>query len=156
MLSRREEMDSLRGAFYIFALLLVANFFALVANHMLLRDIREALREQNKMLLTEESVGGGESENENDATAKVTAYVAKKGSKTATATKAVPGWTCAVSRDLAHWLGGKVWIDGVGVRLVSDLTSDHLKKRVDVLVGKSQEVESIGNAERKVVFLGKG
>jgi 3D (Asp-Asp-Asp) domain-containing protein len=87
----------------------------------------------------------------------ITAYTADKpGKLTAIAIKPTPGWTCAVSRDMAHWLGGKVWIEGIGVRHVPDFTHEHIRNRVNALVGKRQEVVYIGDTERKVVFLGKG
>lgn len=94
--------------------------------------------------------------------ATVVAYMAIKSStdhdpnKTAIIEKPIPGWTCAVSRDLAHWLGGKIWIEGVGVRKVNDLTHRRFERRVDVLVGHRDEIVKMSNDVRKVVFLGKG
>lgn len=94
--------------------------------------------------------------------AKVTAYTASRSEtdsdpgRTAIMERPVPGWTCAVSRDLAHWLGGRVWIEGVGVRRVNDLMHGRFRQRVDVLVGQVKEAASVSADERKVVFLGKG
>ncbi len=94
--------------------------------------------------------------------ARVTAYTASRRETdndpehTATMERPVPGWTCAVSRDLSHWLGGRVWIEGVGVRRVNDLMNGRFRQRVDVLVGKPGEAASVSADERKVIFLGKG
>lgn len=94
--------------------------------------------------------------------ARVSAYTASRREtdadpgRTATMERPIPGWTCAVSRDLAHWLGGRVWIEGVGVRKVNDLMHSRHKRQVDVLVGKAKEAAQITADERKVVFLGKG
>ncbi|WP_156915974.1 3D domain-containing protein [Desulfatirhabdium butyrativorans] len=91
----------------------------------------------------------------------VTAYTARRQEtdsdpeRTAIMEKPIPGWTCAVSRDLSHWLGGKVWIEGVGVRRVNDVMNERYKKRVDVLVGKPKEAVQIASEQRQVVFLGK-
>ncbi len=94
--------------------------------------------------------------------ARVTAYTARiqetdaDPGRTAIMEKPVPGWTCAVSRDLAHWLGGRIWIEGVGVRKVNDLMNERFKRRVDILVGKAKEAASVTADERRVIFLGKG
>ncbi|MGE4417709.1 MAG: hypothetical protein AB7D26_10765 [Marinobacterium sp.] len=91
----------------------------------------------------------------------VTAYTARRQETdsdprhTATMEKPIPGWTCAVSRDLSHWLGGRVWIEGVGVRRVNDLMHGRYKKRLDVLVGKPGEALQMASGQRQVVFLGR-
>lgn len=74
--------------------------------------------------------------------------------KTATMEQAVPGWTVAVSRDLIHWLGGRVYIEGVGVRRVNDLMNVRHKRTLDLLVGTVDEAVEWGKKERTIVYLG--
>ena len=74
--------------------------------------------------------------------------------KTATMEQAVPGWTVAVSRDLIHWLGGRVYIEGVGVRRVNDLMHARHEKTLDLLVGTVGDAMEWGKQERMVVYLG--
>lgn len=139
--------------------------FMLGVSVILMQDIRILLQEQNRLMAasvdtvtdtTPSRAPGDDIHSVIPRTVVVTAYLARPGDKTAIAENPEPGWTCAVSRDLVDWLGGKVWIEGVGVRYVSDLTHQRFQKRVDVLVGKPREVASIGNEERRVIFLGKG
>jgi 3D (Asp-Asp-Asp) domain-containing protein len=66
------------------------------------------------------------------------------------------GWSCAVSRDYMHWLGGRVYIKGYGVRYINDLMNERYKKSIDVYVGTKKEAKKIGRKKDiKVVFLGK-
>lgn len=58
--------------------------------------------------------------------------------------KAVAGETAAVSPDLSHWLGKKVHIEGFGIRLINDLTSERFTNRVDILVASKAEAFKIG------------
>jgi 3D (Asp-Asp-Asp) domain-containing protein len=68
----------------------------------------------------------------------------------------VVGWSCAVSRDYMHWLGGRVYIKGYGVRYVNDLMNERYKKGIDICVGTKKEAKRIGRVENvKVVFLGR-
>jgi 3D (Asp-Asp-Asp) domain-containing protein len=74
--------------------------------------------------------------------------------RTATMEQAVPGWTVAVSRDLIHWLGGRVYIEGVGVRRVNDLMNARHEQTLDLLVGTVGDAVEWGRQERMVVYLG--
>jgi len=74
---------------------------------------------------------------------------------TATMEKPKAGWTCAVSRDLIHWLGGRVYIEGMGVRRVNDLMNERFSKRVDIFIGTVKEARAFGVQNRKVIFLGR-
>lgn len=75
--------------------------------------------------------------------------------KTATMEEPVPGWTCAISRDLvdAGWLGRKIWIKGLGIRYASDIMANSYKgnpirKQIDICVGKKyvkSEAKKLGN-----------
>ncbi|MDY0219426.1 MAG: hypothetical protein RBR14_08785 [Candidatus Cloacimonas acidaminovorans] len=63
--------------------------------------------------------------------------------KTATMQTPVPGWTCAISRDLvrAGWLGRRIYIKGLGVRYASDIMGKSvngkiIEKQIDICVGK--------------------
>ena len=93
------------------------------------------------------------------STLTVTAYTNRpqetnKCPKTATMEQAIPGWTVAVSRDLIHWLGGRVYIEGVGVRRVNDLMNARHEKTLDLLVGTVGDAVEWGRQERMVVYLG--
>ncbi len=96
-----------------------------------------------------------------EITATVTAYTNRQcetnsdPGHTATMEDPVAGWTCAVSRDLMHWLGGRVYIDGVGVRRVNDLMNKRFQERVDVFMGTVEEARAFGNQTREVMFLGR-
>lgn len=78
-------------------------------------------------------------------------------SKTAIMQKPVPGWTCAISRDLveAGWLGKKIYIKGIGIRYASDIMFDEyngkkIRKQIDICVGKKDiksEAHKLGENE---------
>lgn len=149
-------------------------FVLMCFSYVRLCEIRDAICHQTSVMQEEASASTSDAKTEDSSLhhdrhypvtaikARITAYTSRPSEtdstpgRTAIMEKPVPGWTCAVSRDMAHWLGGKVWIEGVGVRHVTDLTHERLRNRVDVLVGKRQEVAHIGNVERTVIFLGKG
>jgi len=69
--------------------------------------------------------------------------------------KPIAGWTCAVSQDLLHWLGGRVYIKGIGVRRVNDLMNARYTKSVDIYMGKAKDAKTFGKQTRMVVYLGK-
>ncbi|MBW2675716.1 MAG: 3D domain-containing protein [Deltaproteobacteria bacterium] len=93
--------------------------------------------------------------------ATVTAYTARRCETndgpihTATMEKPKAGWTCAVSRDLMHWLGGRVYVEGVGVRRVNDLMNDRYTERIDVFCGTVRDAKTFGVWDLQVVFLGR-
>jgi len=92
---------------------------------------------------------------------KVTAYtnrIAETNNdpdNTAIMEKPVSGWTCAVSEDLMHWLGGRVYIKGVGVRRVNDLMNSRFKKAIDIYTGDHVYAKNFGKQEETVIYLGK-
>lgn len=96
-----------------------------------------------------------------EITATVTAYTARPCETnddpmhTATMKKPKAGWTCAVSRDLIHWLGGRVYIEGLGVRRVNDLMNERFAQRIDVFCGTVREAKRFGVKDLQVVFLGR-
>lgn len=57
---------------------------------------------------------------------------------TATMSKPSPGTTAAVSRDNLHLLGKKVYIEGHGVRKVTDVMNKRFKNRIDLLMSKKE------------------
>lgn len=66
----------------------------------------------------------------------------------------VPGWTCAVSRDLSYLLGKKIYIERVGIRKVTDLMNKRFTKRVDILVPNKQHAKEFGKKKNiKIVPL---
>lgn len=91
----------------------------------------------------------------------ITAYTGnqcKENEKSTTAIMDKPkaGWTCAVSRDLIHWLGGQVYIEGIGIRKVNDLTDKKCHSpTIDIYVGNPKEASNFGRQEKQVIFLGR-
>lgn len=83
--------------------------------------------------------------------------------KTATMQKPIPGWTCAISRDLvrAGWLGRKIYIKGLGVRYASDIMGKSVNgkpitKQIDICVGKKNvltEAKKFGKSKEIATIL---
>ena len=68
--------------------------------------------------------------------------------------KPVIGRDVAVSRDLIYLLGKYVYIEGFGVRRVTDLMNPRFKNRVDILVGNKRQAIKLGKIENvKLVVL---
>ena len=67
----------------------------------------------------------------------------------------VPGWTCAVSRDLIHLLNKKIYIEGIGVFLVNDVMNKRFTKRIDICMGNKEKAISFGKKNSNVVVLGQ-
>jgi len=63
---------------------------------------------------------------------------------TAAMMEPLPGYTCAVSVDLRHLLGKKIYIYGYGVWYVSDLLNKRYSKSVDLLVWEKKTAWKIG------------
>lgn len=90
----------------------------------------------------------------------VTAYTASRNecdstpNVTAIMEKPVAGWTVAVSRDLVWMLGKKVYIEGLGVRLVQDLMNERFTERLDVLMPDKKSAKKFGKKKLNVVVLG--
>ena len=82
---------------------------------------------------------------------------------TATMEKPVPGWTCAISRDLvqAGWLGRRIYIPGLGVRYAADIMGKSVKgkaitRQIDICVGKKYlwtEVKKFGKTHEIATIL---
>ena len=67
----------------------------------------------------------------------------KNPKKTALMQKPIAGLTCAISRDLIEsgWLGKKIYIQGIGIRIATDIMGTHVNGKkivscIDILVGK--------------------
>ena len=67
----------------------------------------------------------------------------------------VPGWTIAVSRDLAGWLGKRVYIEGIGVRRVNDLMNSRYSQRIDILKPTVADAREWGVKEVAVYVIGE-
>jgi 3D (Asp-Asp-Asp) domain-containing protein len=63
----------------------------------------------------------------------------------------VVGWTVAVSRDLAHLKGQRIYIPGFGVRRVNDLMNSRYTRRIDILVGTVEEARIIGIIKNVII-----
>jgi len=79
----------------------------------------------------------------------------KDNTNTAIMDKPTAGWTCAVSQDLITWLGGTIYIKGIGIRKVNDLMNKKYKKRLDLCVGSKKEARKFGIKTMTVIYLGK-
>lgn len=90
--------------------------------------------------------------------ARVTGYVAEPGKKGAIGKNIVPGGTAAVSRNCAHLLGKKIYVDQHGVYEVNDLTAKWIQDKfngctVDLARASEEDAQKVGNHQRKVVVL---
>ena len=87
---------------------------------------------------------------------RVTGYT-PTGSKTALGENVVVGYTAAISPNCADsFLGSKVYVQGLGVRYVNDLTATWVEEKydictLDVAVPNNQEALRVGNEIKRVV-----
>jgi 3D (Asp-Asp-Asp) domain-containing protein len=63
----------------------------------------------------------------------------------------VVGLTVAISRDLSHLKGQRIYIPGFGVRRVNDVMDKRWTRRIDILVGTVEEANEIGVIENVVI-----
>lgn len=92
-------------------------------------------------------------------TMRVTGYT-PTGNKTALGDKLIVGKTAAVSRNCMELLGEYVYIEGLGVRYIHDLTAKWVGDEfnictVDVAVPTEKDTYKIGNSNRTVVHITK-
>lgn len=82
--------------------------------------------------------------------ATLTAYTARREEtnndpeNTALMQEPVSGWTVAVSRDLIHLLGKRIYIEGIGVRYVNDLMNPRFKNTIDILMPNVRTAREFG------------
>ena len=87
---------------------------------------------------------------------RVTGYTPTE-KKTALGEKVVVGYTAAISPNCADsFLGSKVYVQGLGVRYVNDLTAAWVGEKydmctLDVAVSNNQEATRVGNEIKQVV-----
>ena len=87
---------------------------------------------------------------------RVTGYT-PTGDKTALGEKVVVGYTAAISPNCADsFLGSKVYVQGLGVRYVNDLTATWVGEKydmctLDIAVPNNQEALRVGNEIKRVV-----
>ena len=87
---------------------------------------------------------------------RVTGYT-PTGNKTALGEDVVVGYTAAISPNCADsFLGSKVYIQGLGVRYINDLTATWVGEKygmctLDVAVPNNQEALRVGNEIKRVV-----
>ena len=72
--------------------------------------------------------------------------------QTAIMEKPVIGYTCAVSRDLNHLLGKRIYIAGIGVFKVNDVMNKRYTKRVDICLNKGSAID-FGIKKNKTIVL---
>jgi 3D (Asp-Asp-Asp) domain-containing protein len=123
---------------------ITANQEQLITIQRELRDVQQVVDEvyaARKFKLTATAYSGSPDETDSDP------------DKTALMTKPVAGRTVAVSRDLIHWLGHKVYIKGKGVYMVEDLMNARFTKKIDFFYGSKQEAIKFGVRTVDVVLL---
>ena len=87
---------------------------------------------------------------------RVTGYI-PTGNKTALGENVVVGYTAAISPNCADsFLGSKVYVQGLGVRYVNDLTATWVGEKydmctLDIAVPNNQEALRVGNEIKRVV-----
>lgn len=137
----------------------------LVSANIMLIAIWKTLEEQN-MIITMEATYEEESSTPNESELidnkfTISAYTARKRETnkdphhTATMEKPIAGWTCAVSQDYVHWLGGRIYIPGVGVRRVNDLMHSRFEKAIDLFMGNTAHAQEFGKRQLQAVYLGR-
>ena len=92
-------------------------------------------------------------------TMRVTGYT-PTGNKTALGDKLIVGKSAAVSRNCMELLGEYVYIEGLGVRYIHDLTAKWVGDEfnictIDVAVPTEKDAYKIGNSNRTVVHITK-
>ena len=88
---------------------------------------------------------------------RVTGYL-PTGKKTALGEKVITGKTAAVSRNCIDLLGEKVYIQGIGIRYINDLTAEWLDDKygictLDIAVPNKSSANKIGHKTRTVVHI---
>lgn len=83
-----------------------------------------------------------------------TAYSARAfPGPTALGTAPMPGRTIAVSRDLLHLLGRRVYVAGLGVRRVEDLMHERIRNTIDVYLPTDRDARAFGRQTVRLVAL---
>ena len=90
---------------------------------------------------------------------RITGYT-PTGNKTALGDKLIVGKTAAISRNCMELLGEYIYIEGLGVRYIHDLTAKWVGDEfnictVDVAVPTKKDAYKIGNSNRTVVHITK-
>lgn len=75
------------------------------------------------------------------------------GKKTYLGEKCIPGKTAGVSKDLKHLMGKKIYIEGFGVRHVTDLTHDRIKNRIDLAIDKNKNATELGVKKNRMIIV---
>lgn len=116
--------------------------------HENVRQDRELVKAQREILILKALLNSYRKANTHHL--RLTAYTARPEEcnddveNTAIMQSPIPEWTVAVSRDLRGWLGKRIYIEGFGVRLVSDLMNARYTKSIDLLVADLDEARRIG------------
>lgn len=72
--------------------------------------------------------------------------------KTAIMERPIPGYTCAVSKDLSYLLGCKIYIENLGVFKVNDLMNKRFSKRIDLCKGREDAIK-FGKKSKDIVVI---
>lgn len=72
--------------------------------------------------------------------------------ETATGDEAIPGKTCAVSRDMRHLLGEHIYVSRLGKDLlVNDIMNKRFKKSIDVVVYTKKKAIKFGRQDGFII-----
>ena len=127
-------------------------------NYVLLDEIRNTNNESNKQIYEENiNVNVINSGITKVREMRVTGYL-PTNNKTALGEKVITGKTAAVSRNCIDLLGEKVYIQGIGIRYINDLTAEWLDDKygictLDIAVPNKSSANKIGHKTRTVVHI---
>lgn len=140
-------------ALFIIALGAVLFVGVTIKDHNTIKTVIVQLEEANyEVSVLKDIINDHEQFNNRSAKVKITFYAPYLGGinsdsdpdQTAIMDEPVPGWTCAISRDLVEkgWLGRKLYIKGLGIRYASDIMGasyqgKEITNQIDICVGKA-------------------
>ena len=73
--------------------------------------------------------------------------------KTYSGTNLITGTTVAVSHDLKHLMGKRIYIHGIGERVVQDLMAKRWNNTIDILMSSRSETRKFGRRKGKITVL---
>jgi 3D (Asp-Asp-Asp) domain-containing protein len=83
---------------------------------------------------------------------RVTGYV-PANTTTALGVQPIIGWTAAISRDHADMLGRRVYVEGLGLYRIEDVTHRAIENTLDIAVPRPQDAAVVTMAEARVILL---
>ena len=147
--------------FLIFAIIITNLFLVYLSLQLVKEDkIIKELKQENLRLQAENKLLARKLKNLTVHKVTVTFYTLSKNECdntpyiNALGRRPVIGRDVAVSRDLIYLLGKYVYIEGFGVRKVTDLMNARFKNRIDILVGNKMQARRLGKIKNvKLIVL---